>query len=106
MLPRTFSCFKRSKNKKEVVSLDDLFAKIKSGQKEINVVLKADVRGSEEAVKSSLEKIDVEGVRVKVIRSGIGTLLKVMWSLLMLLMQLLLVLMSYLLILERNSQRI
>ena len=65
---------KEVKNKKEVVSLDDLFAKIKSGQKEINVVLKADVRGSEEAVKSSLEKIDVEGVRVKVIRSGIGTI--------------------------------
>ena len=39
-----------------------------------NVVLKADVRGSEEAVKSALEKIDVEGVRVKVIRSGIGTI--------------------------------
>ncbi len=65
---------KMQKNKKEVVTLDDLFAKIKSGQKEINVVLKADVRGSEEAVKSSLEKIDVEGVRVNVIRSGIGTI--------------------------------
>ena len=65
---------KEAKNKKEVVSLDDLFAKIKSGQNEINVVLKTDVRGSEEAVKSSLEKIDVEGVRVKVIRSGIGTI--------------------------------
>lgn len=65
---------KAQRNKKEIVSLDDLFAKIKSGQKEINVVLKADVRGSEEAVKSSLEKIDIEGVRVKVIRSGIGTI--------------------------------
>ena len=53
---------------------DDLFAKIKSGQKEINVVLKADVRGSEEAVKNALEKIDVEGVRINVIRSGIGTI--------------------------------
>ena len=65
---------KENKFKKEVVSLDDLFAKIKSGQKEINVVLKADVRGSEEAVKHALEKIDVEGVRVNVIRSGIGTI--------------------------------
>ena len=65
---------KMQKNKKEVVSLDDLFSKIKSGQKEINVVLKADVRGSEEAVKHSLEKIDVEGVKVNVIRSGIGTI--------------------------------
>ena len=65
---------KMQKSKKEVVSLDDLFSKIKSGQKEINVVLKADVRGSEEAVKHSLEKIDVEGVKVNVIRSGIGTI--------------------------------
>ncbi len=55
------------------LSLDDLFASIQSGIKEINVVLKCDVKGSEEAVKNSLEKIDVEGVRVKVIRSGIGT---------------------------------
>ncbi len=65
---------KLKQNKKEVVSLDDLFAKINAGQKEINVVLKTDVRGSEEAVKQALEKIDVEGVKVKVIRSGIGTI--------------------------------
>ena len=66
-----------SKNKKQIkdaVSFDDLFSKIQGGNKEINVVLKCDVRGSEEAVKNSLEKIDVEGVKVKVIRSGIGTI--------------------------------
>lgn len=56
------------------LSLDELFASIQSGIKEINVVLKCDVRGSEEAVKNSLEKIDVEGVKIKVIRSGIGTI--------------------------------
>lgn len=56
------------------LTLDELFAQIKSGVKEINVVLKCDVRGSEEAVKNSLEKIDVEGVKVKIIRSGIGTI--------------------------------
>ena len=61
-------------SKKSVVSLDDLFASINAGQKEINVILKADVRGSEEAVRNALEKIDVEGVRVSVIRSGIGTI--------------------------------
>ncbi len=55
------------------VSLDDLFSRINSGCKEINVVLKADVKGSEEAVKNSLLKIDVEGVKINVIRSGIGT---------------------------------
>ncbi len=56
------------------VSLDDLFSKISAGEKEINVVLKADVRGSEEAVRNALEKIEVGSVRVKVIRSGIGTI--------------------------------
>ena len=56
------------------LSLEELFASIQSGVKEINVVLKCDVRGSEEAVKNSLEKIDVEGVKVKIIRSGIGTI--------------------------------
>ncbi len=66
--------FRENKFKKETITLDDLFAKINAGQKEINVVLKADVRGSEEAVKNALEKIEVEGVRVKVIRSGIGTI--------------------------------
>ena len=40
--------------------MDDLFAQINAGQKEINVVLKADVRGSEEAVRNALEKIDYE----------------------------------------------
>lgn len=65
---------KEANNKPQAVSLDELFARIQSGNKEINVVLKCDVRGSEEAVKNSLEKIDVEGVKVKVIRSGIGTI--------------------------------
>ena len=48
---------KENKYKKDIISLDDLFSKINEGQKEINVVLKADVRGSEEAVKNSLLKI-------------------------------------------------
>ncbi len=65
---------KFKKNKPQSLSLDDLFNKISEGQKEINVVLKADVRGSEEAVRNALEKIDIEGVKVKVIRSGIGTI--------------------------------
>ncbi|MGN1341916.1 MAG: translation initiation factor IF-2 [Bacilli bacterium] len=60
------------KGEKKSLSLDELFDSINKGQKEIAVVLKADVRGSEEAVKSSLEKIKVEDVKVKVIRSGIG----------------------------------
>ncbi len=65
---------KVTKYKTDVVSFDDLFSQIQSGAKEINVILKADVRGSEEACKNALLKIDVEGVRVKVIRSGIGAI--------------------------------
>ncbi len=65
---------KEAKNVKPALSLEELFAQIQSGVKEINVVLKCDVRGSEEAVKNSLEKIDVEGVKIKVVRSGIGTI--------------------------------
>jgi len=63
-----------SKYKQDVVSLDDLFKKIESGQKEVNVILKADVKGSEEAVKNALQKIQVGDVVIKVIRSGIGTI--------------------------------
>ena len=62
----------KEKNKKESLSLDDLFNLVQSGKKEIAVVLKTDVRGSEEACKSALEKIAVEDVKVRVIRSGIG----------------------------------
>ena len=56
------------------MSLEDLFGRIKEGQKEIKVVLKADVNGSLEAVKNALEKIDVEGVKVSVIRGGVGAI--------------------------------
>ena len=61
-------------NKDKSVSLDDLFAKIQEGIKEINVIVKADVNGSSEAVKNSLEKLEVEGVKVKVIRSTVGAI--------------------------------
>lgn len=70
---RTISA-REHKFQKQSLSLDNLFASIDSDTKEINVVLKTDVRGSEEAVKNALEKIDVDGVKVKVIRSGIGTI--------------------------------
>ena len=56
------------------MSLEDLFGRIKEGQKEINVVLKADVNGSLEAVRNALEKINVEGVKVTVIRGGVGAI--------------------------------
>ena len=56
------------------ISLDDLFDRINSGAKEINVILKADVKGSEEAVRNSLLKLDVEGIKINVIRSSIGAI--------------------------------
>ena len=56
------------------MSLDELFGMVKDGTKEINVVLKTDVKGSEEAVRHSLEKINLDGVIVNVIRSGVGTI--------------------------------
>ena len=55
------------------VSLDDLFNRITDGAKEINVILKADVKGSEEAVRNSLLKLDVDGIKINIIRSSIGT---------------------------------
>ena len=61
-------------NSKSAVSLEDIFAKIQEGIKEINVIIKADVNGSAEAVKNSLEKIEVEGVKVKVLRSSVGAI--------------------------------
>lgn len=55
------------------LSLDDLYSQIKEGEMiDLNIIVKADVQGTAEAVKASLEKIDVVGVRVNVIRSTAG----------------------------------
>jgi len=55
------------------VSLDDLFSRIQQGEiKDLNIIVKADVQGSAEAIKASLEKITNEEVRVRVIHSGVG----------------------------------
>ena len=57
------------------VSLDNLFAKMQEGEmKNLNLIVKADVQGSAEAVKASLEKISNEEVRVKVIHAGVGAI--------------------------------
>ena len=57
------------------VTLEDLFAQIQEGEmKELNLIVKADVQGSAEAVKASLEKITNEEVRVKVIHAGVGAI--------------------------------
>ncbi|MFP7169166.1 translation initiation factor IF-2 [Terribacillus halophilus] len=57
------------------VSLDDLFNQIKQGEvKDINLIVKADVHGSVEAMAASLEKIEVEGVKVRIIHTGVGAI--------------------------------
>ncbi len=57
------------------VTLDNLFASIKEGElKDLNIIIKADVQGSAEAVKQSLVKLSNEEVRVKVIHSGVGAI--------------------------------
>ena len=57
------------------MSLDDLFNQIKEGQvADLNIIVKADVNGTAEAVKGSLEKIDIDGARVNVIRSTVGAI--------------------------------
>ncbi len=71
---RIIAARKKSLNTNTSVSLDDLFGRIEAGEKEINVILKADVKGSEEAVKNSLLKLDVEGIKINVIRSSIGAI--------------------------------
>ena len=60
-------------NSTQKVTLENLFSQIEQGQvKTLNIIVKADVQGSAEAVKSSLEKISNEEVQVKVIHSGVG----------------------------------
>ena len=57
------------------VTLDNLFAKMQEGEmKELNLIVKADVQGSAEAVKASLEKLSNEEVRVRVIHAGVGAI--------------------------------
>ncbi len=62
------------------VTLDNLFDSMKQGElKEVDVIIKADVQGSVEALAGSLRKIDVEGVRVNIIHTAVGRSTKVTW---------------------------
>ena len=65
----------QERNSSSAMSLDDLARQIEQGEvKDVNVIIKADVQGSAEAVKASMEKIEVEGVKVNVIRSTAGAI--------------------------------
>ncbi|WP_018658692.1 translation initiation factor IF-2 [Allofustis seminis] len=57
------------------VTLENLFESLEEGElKEVNVIIKADVQGSTEALASSLQKIDVEGVKVNIVHTGVGAI--------------------------------
>ncbi|APB35929.1 MAG: translation initiation factor IF-2 [Weizmannia coagulans] len=63
------------RNETARVSLDTLFEQMKQGEmKELNVIVKADVQGSVEALTAALQKIDVEGVNINVIHTGVGAI--------------------------------
>jgi translation initiation factor IF-2 len=64
----------RSQRPTRVLSLDILFAEVKEGQtRELNLVLKTGVQGSIEPIKSSLEQLETEGIKVRIIHSGSGS---------------------------------
>jgi translation initiation factor IF-2 len=64
-----------SRGEKSRVSLETLFEQMKQGEmKDLNVIIKADVQGSAEALAASLQKIDVEGVNIKIIHSAVGAI--------------------------------
>ncbi len=73
---------RRQKEKEELfkanakVNLDDLFAQMAEGVKDLNIIVKADVKGSAEAVKASLEKLTNEEVKVNVIHTGVGGIIE------------------------------
>ncbi len=61
--------------KNQKITLDDLFSKIKEGEiKELKIIIKADVQGSVEAIRQSLERLSNDEVRVKVIHGGVGAI--------------------------------
>lgn len=72
---RAQNALQKQREKVQHVTLDNLFDTMKrENMKEVGIVLKADVQGSVEALSQSLEKIDVEGVRVNIIHSGVGAI--------------------------------
>lgn len=72
---RAHRAWKEERGVGKAVSLDELFSQVNSGDlKELRIVVKGDTHGSIEALKASLEKIDVEGAKIDIIRSSVGTI--------------------------------
>ena len=92
-------------SEKTRVTLDNLFDQMKQGEmKELNLIVKADVQGTVEAMAASLMKIEVEGVNVKIIHTGLGLLMNQIFHSQQHLMRLLLAL-TYVLMSMLNVQR-
>jgi translation initiation factor IF-2 len=72
---RSQKALQETRNETARVSLDKLFEQMKQGElKELNIIVKADVQGSAEALVASLQKIDVEGAKVNIIHTGVGAI--------------------------------
>jgi translation initiation factor IF-2 len=72
---RAQKAIQAQRGEKSRVSLESLFEQMKQGEmKDLNVIIKADVQGSAEALAASLQKIDVEGVNIRIIHSGVGAI--------------------------------
>ncbi|WP_338452088.1 translation initiation factor IF-2 [Niallia oryzisoli] len=72
---RASSALQAQRSEKTRISLDNLFEHMKQGEmKELNIIIKADVQGSAEALAASLQKIDVEGVNIKIIHTAVGAI--------------------------------
>ena len=72
---RSMTAIQAQRSEKQRITLDNLFEQMSQGDvKEINLIVKADVQGTVEAMASSLMKIDVEGVNVKIIHTGAGAI--------------------------------
>ncbi|WP_243296439.1 translation initiation factor IF-2 [Bacillus litorisediminis] len=72
---RAQQAIQAQRSEKSKITLENLFEQMKQGEvKDLNVVIKADVQGSAEALAASLQKIDVEGVNVRIVHSGVGAI--------------------------------
>ena len=69
---RMIRTFNEEKNASSKVSLASLFSDLNDTSKELNLIIKGDVQGSIEALKGSIEKVNVEGVKISIVRSGVG----------------------------------
>ncbi|MFA6889493.1 MAG: translation initiation factor IF-2 [Bacilli bacterium] len=71
---RMIRTYQETHVRKETRSLSSLFDEMDGGTKELSLIVKGDVQGSIEALKSSLEKVDVEGAKIEIVRSAVGTI--------------------------------